>query len=313
VTAPTPPVETVGVVGAGAVGQAITTALVACGLCARLLVVSRTPGQAAALAADLDDMRVSLASPTRPQAASVTALRDCAAVVVALRARFTNTRSANVRMAGARANAPAVAALGTHLRGYAGTVLVVTNPVDLMTRLLADTSGCARVFGVGSGLDSARYRLILARLLGTHPGTVRGQVIGEHGDAAVVCASATTVNGLPVPIPLQEIRDELAARPGRISAGIGRTRCGPAGAVVAALRLVLGAADGVVELSAPYDGVWLGIPLRFTTGQPVPCLPTLSATEARQFQAAHAKLRAAYEGLHDGLLHRDRFDPGRLL
>lgn len=169
------------------------------------------------------------------------------------------------------------------------------------------------MYGVGSGLDSARYRLALARLLDADPGAIQGRVIGEHGDAAVVCASATTVNGLPVPIPLQEVRDELATRPGRISAGIGRTRAGPAGAVVAALRLALGAADGVVELSAPHDGVWLGIPLRFTAGQPLPCLPTLSAAEERQLHAAHAKLRAAYDGLRGELINPDRSDSGRLL
>jgi len=42
-----------------------------------------------------------------------------------------------IRMAGAQANAPAVRALAAQLRGYRGTVLMVTNPVDLMTRLLA--------------------------------------------------------------------------------------------------------------------------------------------------------------------------------
>jgi L-lactate dehydrogenase len=127
--------------------------------------------------------------------------------------------------------------------------------------------------------------------------TVAGHVIGEHGDAAVVCASTTTVGGLPVPLPLQQVRDELRLRPGRINAGIGRTRTGPAGAIVSTLRLALGVNDGLVELSAPYRGGWLGIPLRFTAGSPVPCLPALDDAEARQFDAAYTKLRAAYDGL----------------
>ncbi|WP_233580474.1 lactate/malate family dehydrogenase [Streptomyces triticirhizae] len=283
--------------GAGAVGQAVAGALVASGLCARLLVASRTIEQAAALVADLDDMRAAVASPVRPYAASVADLVDCQAVVIAVRARFSNTNATDMRMGGAQANAPVIRVLGAELRGYTGTVLMVTNPVDLMTRLFAEFSGCARVFGIGSNLDSARYRLTLARLLDVPLDAVDGHVIGEHGDAAVVCASATRVNGHPLPVPLQQVRDELATRPGRINAGIGRTRSGPAGAVVTALRLALGLENGLVELSAPYRDGWLGIPLRFTSGHPIPCLPALDDTEARQLDTAHTKLRAAYLAL----------------
>ncbi|MEU3897662.1 NAD(P)-binding domain-containing protein [Streptomyces sp. NPDC045251] len=287
-------VPAVGVIGAGAVGQAVGGALVAAGVCGRLFVVSRAGEQAAALADDLDDMRAALGSPVRPCPAEVLELRDCAAVVVAVRAKFTNTRSTDVRMGGAQANAPVLRSLAAQFVGYRGTVLVVTNPVDLMTRLFAEESGCPRVFGIGSSLDTARYRLTLARLLDVPAAAVSGHVIGEHGEAAVVCASSTRVNGQPVPVPLQEVRDELSRRPGRINAGIGRTRCGPAGAVVSALLLALGAEDGTTELSAPYGGDWCGIPVRFTGGRPLPFLPPLDLVEARQWEASRSKLRATY-------------------
>jgi L-lactate dehydrogenase len=287
-------VPAVGVIGTGAVGQAVTGALVASGLCDRLLVASRTIEQAAALVDDLDDMRAALGSPVRPAPAEVEELRACAAVVVAVRAQFANKRTTDVRMGGAQANAPVIRSLAGQLAGYPGTVLVVTNPVDLLTRLFAEVSGCPRVFGIGSGLDSARYRLTLARLLDVPVGAVAGHVIGEHGEAHVVCASSTTVNGLPVPVPLQQVRDELRARPGRINHGIGRTRCGPAGAVSSTLRLACGVEDGTTELSAPHGDGWLGIPVRFTGGQPLPSLPPLDAAEVRQLEAASSKLRAAY-------------------
>lgn len=212
-------VGSVGVVGAGAVGQAVAAALVASGFSRRLLVASRTRDQAAAMAADLDDMRQSTGSPVRPSAHQVADLVSCHAIVIAVRAAFTNTRTTDVRMGGAAANAPAIRALGEVLRGYEGTVLVVTNPVDLMTRLFAETSRCPRVFGIGSNLDSARYRLTLARLLQVEAEAVDGHVIGEHGEGAVVCASSTTVNSQPVAVPLAEVRAELRTRPGRISAG----------------------------------------------------------------------------------------------
>ncbi len=105
------------------------------------------------------------------------------------------------------------------------------------------------------------------------------------------------VNDQRVPLPLQQLRDELATRAGRISAGIGRTRSGPAGAVLSALRKTLAVDDGIEELSAPYGGGWLGIPLRFTQGRPVACLPSLDAAERRQFTAADTKLRTAYRAV----------------
>ena len=123
------------------------------------------------------------------------------------------------------------------------------------------------------------------------------EVGGERGDHLVVCASSTTVNDEPADVPVPVIFNELCSRPGRISAGIGRTRCGPAGAVLEALRLALGLADGTTQLSTTYQGGWLGIPLRFTAGQPIPCLPRLTPSEAARFQAADAKLRTAYEAL----------------
>ncbi|MBZ6260564.1 NAD(P)-binding domain-containing protein [Streptomyces olivaceus] len=291
------PVDTVGVIGAGAVGQTVAATLLASNLPGRLLVVSRVLDQAAALAADLDDMRHTTASRARVEACEAEGLAHCTAVVVAVRATFTNTSTANVRMAGATANAPAIRTLATSLRGYQGTVLVVTNPVDLMTRLFAENSGCPRVYGIGSNLDSARYRLTLARLLNVPATAVRGHVIGEHGDGAVVCASSTTVNGTPADVPLTEVRTELRTRPGRISAGVGRTRSGPAGAVLSTLRKALGLADGTEELTYQHRGDWLGIPLHFTSGQPRACPPALNADEDAQLTATTAKLRAAYQAL----------------
>ncbi|MGW1290161.1 lactate/malate family dehydrogenase, partial [Streptomyces sp. NPDC002586] len=187
------------------------------------------------------------------------------------------------------------------LSHHPGTVLMVTNPVDLMTRLFAEQSGSPRVFGIGSNLDTARYRYTLARLLDVPVDAVHGHVIGEHGDNAVVCASSTTVHGKPVLVPVERIREELVLRPGRINAGIARTRSGPAGAVVSALSLTLGLVDGLTELSTLYRGGCLGVPLRFSAGLPQPCMPSLDEAEQRQLRLAHDKLRTAYHAVREVL------------
>ncbi|MEK8146312.1 hypothetical protein NKH18_48845 [Streptomyces sp. M10(2022)] len=137
---------------------------------------------------------------------------------------------------------------------------MVTNPVDVLARLFATTAGeAAQVYGIGSSTDSARYRIALATHHRVPPSAVHGWVIGEHGDGAVICASTTTVNGSRADVPLTYVRAQLADRPRQITAGIGRTRCGPAGAVLAALRKALAIGDGTEVLSVNHDGVWLGI------------------------------------------------------
>ncbi|MFJ8753181.1 lactate dehydrogenase [Streptomyces sp. NPDC102441] len=288
----------VGIIGAGAVGQAVGALLVSTGWCDTVLIASRHGRSADGLVTDLEDMSLLSASSVRAHRAGPSQMGSCDAIVVCPRAQFTNARTTDVRMAGLEANGAAVRHLARELAGYTGPVLMVTNPVDIMSRLFADVSGCTRVWGVGSSTDTARYRLILARMVGVPTDSVHGHVIGEHGDHAVICASSTTIYGRPARIPVQHIREELADRPGRISAGIGRVRSGPAGATVSALAHVLGVMDGVIEMSAPGDtSTYLGMPLRFTAGHPTVCLPTLDRAEARDFAAAEAKLHTAYAQL----------------
>ncbi|MFH8717548.1 lactate/malate family dehydrogenase [Streptomyces zaomyceticus] len=290
----------IGLVGAGAVGQSVGALLVESGWCRELLVTSGSEVSARGLVTDLEDLTQITGSPVRVSVAAPEAMGVCDAVVLSPRARFTNTARADVRMAGLTANAPIIAALARQLTGYTGVAVMVTNPVDIFARLFAARSGCTRVLGIGAATDTARYRLTLARLLAVPVGAVRGHVIGEHGDAAVICASTTTVHGQVAAVPVQRVRAELAARPRRISAGIGRTRSGPAGAVLTALTHALGIADGVTEVSVRQEaGVWLGTPVRYTAGTPVLCPPPLDDSETAQLDAATEKLHHAYIQLEE--------------
>ncbi|WP_225834190.1 hypothetical protein [Streptomyces sp. NK08204] len=71
-------------------------------------------------------------------------------------------------------------------------------------------------------------------------------------------------------------------------------RNGPSAAVVSSLRKILAVEDGTDVLSVNRDGVWLGIRLQITAGQPTVTPLSLKEREAAQFVAARAKLGAAY-------------------
>ena len=80
-------------------------------------------------------------------------------------------------------------------------LLVVTNPVDVMTHLAAHFAAefgvpHTRVLGSGTTLDSARFRTLLGRHFEVDPQHVHAYVIGEHGDSEVLVWSQATIAGL---------------------------------------------------------------------------------------------------------------------
>jgi L-lactate dehydrogenase len=79
-------------------------------------------------------------------------------------------------------------------------LLVVSNPVDVLTYLAVQRSGLPwqRVIGLGTQLDTARFRSYLARRLQVPPMQVQALILGEHGDSMVPIWSSATVAGLPL-------------------------------------------------------------------------------------------------------------------
>jgi len=79
-------------------------------------------------------------------------------------------------------------------------IMMVTNPVDLLTYLAYKKSGFERtkVFGMSGILDALRYRSYIALELCVSREDVRGLVIGEHGDRMIPLVDYTTVSGIPV-------------------------------------------------------------------------------------------------------------------
>ena len=79
-------------------------------------------------------------------------------------------------------------------------VLLVTNPVDVVTYVAQERTGLptGRVLGSGTVLDSSRLRHALAERLGIAVGSVHATVVGEHGDSEIVLWSSATVGGTPV-------------------------------------------------------------------------------------------------------------------
>ncbi len=78
------------------------------------------------------------------------------------------------------------------------TLLIVSNPVDIMTYVTLKLSGfpAARVIGSGTVLDSARFCTLLAQKMGIEPRSVHAYIIGEHGDSEVPVWSKVNIAGM---------------------------------------------------------------------------------------------------------------------
>jgi L-lactate dehydrogenase len=80
------------------------------------------------------------------------------------------------------------------------TVLVVSNPVDVLTYLAAAKLDLptSRVIGLGTQLDTIRFRALIAEKLAAPPTQVNALILGEHGDSMVPIWSSATIAGLPL-------------------------------------------------------------------------------------------------------------------
>jgi len=79
-------------------------------------------------------------------------------------------------------------------------LMVVTNPVDIMTYVAYKESGFerSRVFGMGNILDTMRFRSYIAMELKVSREDIRALVIGEHGDSMVPLVEYASVSGIPI-------------------------------------------------------------------------------------------------------------------
>jgi L-lactate dehydrogenase len=120
-------------------------------------------------------------------------------------------------------------------------VLVVSNPVDILTHLAVKTSGLpvSQVIGLGTMLDTARFSSLIAAELKLAPTQVKALVLVEHGDSQVCIWSSASVAGLPMtklPGFTPAVQKKLAERTRTGGAEALRLKGGAGYAVAVAIR-----------------------------------------------------------------------------
>lgn len=189
----------VAVVGAGAVGTAIAYAAQIRGVCRQLALFDLNAGKVRAEVLDLNHgmQFTPMAQITGSDDLTVCAGADVVVVTAGAKQDPGQTRldlaAANVAMC--RDLVPALVGLAPD-----ALLLVVTNPVDVVTQAALQFSGLPahRVFGSGTVLDSSRLRFLIAEHTRVAVQNVHAYIAGEHGDSEVPLWSTATIGGVPV-------------------------------------------------------------------------------------------------------------------
>ena len=176
----------IGVVGIGHVGATVAHIIIAQGLADELVVVDKNSDKVAADALDFRDAASLLSTHVTVHAGTVADLTDADLVISAL-GHIDLIKPGGNRFTELKANTPEVQQVGADLKkaGFHGVLIVISNPVDVITGIYQQATGLPtnQVFGTGTYLDTARLKRVLGEALQVDPRSVQGYMLGEHGDS----------------------------------------------------------------------------------------------------------------------------------
>ena len=190
-------------------------------------------------------------------------------------------RSAGMtRMDVAIPNAKIVAEYSRAIAKFApdAIILVVTNPVDVMTYVALKASGFDKnkVFGLGNHLDSLRLKNLISQHFNIHVSEIHTRVMGEHGENMVPIMSSTSIGGILLKyfkgyddFDMDRTVEKVKNAGNYVIQKKGATEYGPAFAISNIATIVLNDEKKILTVSAFLDGeiegvkdVCLGVPVK---------------------------------------------------
>lgn len=156
-------------------------------------------------------------------------------------------------------------------------LIIVTNPVDVMSYLALKVSGFSsqKVIGMAGILDSSRYRYFIAEALSISPQGVQAMVLGGHGDSMVPLPGYSSVNGIPIGQLLStnkiEAINNRTRKAGAEIVGLlksGSAYYAPSAAVAQMVKAIISDENKILPCSVYLNGeyglgdVYCGVPIR---------------------------------------------------
>ena len=185
-------------VGCGFVGSASVFALMQSGLFSEIAMIDADMDKAEGEAMDISH-GIPFAKHMRVYAGDYDDVRDAGIVIVTAGA---NQKPDETRLDLVHKNVGIFKSIIPQIvsRDFKGILLVVANPVDILTAVAQKLSGLPenRVIGSGTVLDTGRLKTRLSEHLGVDSRSVHAFIIGEHGDSEIAAFSSANVSGIPL-------------------------------------------------------------------------------------------------------------------
>ena len=188
----------VAVIGCGFVGSSSAFALMQSGLFSEMVLIDADTKRAEGEAMDISH-GISFARPMQIYAGNYDDITDAAIIVITAGA---NQKPDETRLDLIKKNAAIMKSIVGEIkkRDFGGILLIVSNPVDILTLIALKESGYPsnRVIGSGTGLDTGRFKYLLGEHLDVDSRSVHAFIIGEHGDSELAAWSNARIGGLKV-------------------------------------------------------------------------------------------------------------------
>lgn len=190
--------QKVAVVGCGFVGATSAFSLIQTGLFSEMVLIDANAKKAEGEAMDLSHGSAYL-TPMNIYAGTYDDIVDAGIIVITAGA---NQKPDETRLDLVKKNVQIFKSIIPEIkkRNCEGILLIVSNPVDILTEVALKLSGFPsnRVIGSGTVLDTARLKYVLGKHLQVDPRDVHAYIIGEHGDSELVVWSGAQVAGIHI-------------------------------------------------------------------------------------------------------------------
>lgn len=188
----------VAIIGCGFVGSASAFALMQSGLFSEIVIIDADKDKAQGEALDISH-GLPFAKPASIYAGDYDDIIDASIIIVTAGA---GQKPGETRLDLTKKNVGIFKSIIPEIakRDYKGILLVVANPVDVLTYTAVKLSNLPenRVFGSGTVLDSARLKYLIGEHLGVDSRSVHAFIIGEHGDSEFPAWSSVNISGIPL-------------------------------------------------------------------------------------------------------------------
>lgn len=187
-----------GILGAGHVGDAVAYTAAMRGLAKEIFLYDCEPEKAVAVATDVNDACYSYPRAVQAYATELEDLASCEIIVVCLgKIPLTGDRLDELSYSKPRIEKTIPTICNA---GFSGIFIVISNPVDIIAKLVRDLSGfeAHRVIGTGTALDTCRFNAYLAERFNLDASSIAGVVLGEHGNSQFPAWSQSKIGNLLV-------------------------------------------------------------------------------------------------------------------